>query len=119
MLWTTTPKLIRMLRKVLPPYRGPSLTLYRGHGAFNHQHRTYGLSWSADSAVAAGFARGKWRTWEGGSVVVQSAVPARAIIAQVPDDYEEQEFLVDHRDLGAVSVLQTLSQISPEEHSEC
>ena len=72
------------LRALLPPYRGPSLRLWRGEIASNRRSRRYGLAWSRHSAIADGFARGIMRTCEGGSVVLETNAPIGAIICSMP-----------------------------------
>jgi hypothetical protein len=73
-----------------------------------------GLSWTANIDVARGFAGGIWRTFKGGSVIVTTMAPSGAIIS-VPgardDHYEEEEYLVDRRNLK-VDVVERLSQIT-------
>jgi hypothetical protein len=100
---------------VLPPYKGPAITLYRGDGARNRQRRTYGLSWTSNPDVAEAFAKGLYRNSMGGSVILQADVPAEAIICHVAADadhdrYDEAEYLVDRRRLGRVKVIERLAQ---------
>lgn len=109
-------ELIDALRVMLPPYRGPSLTLYRGDGAWNRRRRTYGLSWTTSVEVARGFAAGIWRNTEGGSVVVRCDAPAEAIICAPSLEgsrYDEAEFLVDRRRLGRVRLVERYSACRP------
>lgn len=104
------------LRRLLPPYRGPDLVLFRGDSAWNRQRRTYGLSWSREEGVADDFARSSWRTIQGGSVLLRAVVPADAIICTVPsanDRYGEKEVLVDRRGLGRVTALRRYTELSP------
>jgi hypothetical protein len=108
--------LIRALRVVLPPYRGPTVTLFRGDGARNCRRRTYGLSWTSELAVAEDFANREWRTTEGGSVVLETLAPPDAILCAPglhDDRYGENEYLIDRRRLGRVTVLQRFPQLSP------
>jgi hypothetical protein len=113
--------LMKALRVLLPPYRGPDLTLWRGDSFFNRRCRTYGLSWTASKDIAVGFARAQWRTFEGGSVVLETVAPASAIICAphlLNNDYEEDEYLVDRRLLNQVTVVERLGQMSPDEIGE-
>lgn len=110
--------LIAGLRVLLPPYTGPAVTLYRGDSLYNRHHRTYGLSWSARRAVAESFARGIWRTFTGGSVLVQTSAPATAIVCRVgraSDNHQEAEYIVDRRRLEGVKAIARYPQISPDE----
>lgn len=104
--------LICVLRVLLPPYRGPAMTLFRGDGALARKHRTYGASWTSDRAVAESHAAGLWRQSTGGSVLLQTVAPPDAIIcavSSVEDRYGETEYLVDRRRLGPVTVLRRFS----------
>jgi hypothetical protein len=102
--------MIRALRVLLPPYRGPAVTLFRGDSFSNRCRRTYGLSWTSERAVAEDFANGDLRAdIGGGSVLLQTLAPADAIICaphRLDNRYGENEYLVDRRRLGCVTVLQ-------------
>lgn len=108
------------LRAMLPPYTGPAITLYRGESARNRQRRTYGLSWSATVEVARTFtATGKYRTYAGGSVLLETLAPTEAIICAPVihnDRYGEQEYLVDRRRLRSVRVLERYRQLTHDEY---
>ncbi len=115
--------LLDALRNLLPRYAGPALTLYRGDSAFNRRRRTYGMAWSENAETADSFARGVWRTFQGGSVLLQVEARSEAIIcapALLGDDYGEGEFILDRRRLRCVRVLRRHSQISfAERAAEC
>ena len=92
--------LIKLLRVLLPKYRGPAMTLFRGETMWNRRHRTYGMSWSTDVEVASHFANGMHRTCQGGSVVLKTRAPAEAIICAsklVDNRFEVHEILVGRR----------------------
>jgi hypothetical protein len=101
------------LRRLLPEYRGPDLTLFRGDSAWNRRRRTYGMAWSRREGVADSFAMGGWRNFcTEGSVLLRATVPAAAIIATIPrrrDAYDEAEVLVDRRRLARVEVVRRYS----------
>jgi hypothetical protein len=109
--------LVKALRVLLPAYTGPRLTLYRGDRAWNPRQRTYGLSWSASQAVAERYADSAfWRSWRGGSVLLQADVPPEAIIcapALLANGYGEEEYVVDRRHLRSVAVLRRYEQRPP------
>ena len=100
---------VDVLRCLLPPYKGPGLTLYRGDSAFNRRRRTYGMSWSASRSVAADFAQRNRRLYSDGSVLLEAEAPPDAIVfapALHVNDYAEDEYVVDRRRLRNVRVLE-------------
>lgn len=100
--------LMRLLSLLLPRYQGGPLTLFRGEGAPNRRHRTYGMSWTTDRKVAEYFAETHRHHYIGGSVLLETDAPPDAIICaphQLGDDYAEAEYIIDRRRLGAVRVL--------------
>lgn len=99
--------LIADLRVLLPPYRGGAKVLYRGQGALARR-RNYGLSWTASRAVAEGHAKGLWRHYQGGSVLLKTLAQPDAIISRIPGDedrYGEIEYLVDRRLIHRVTIV--------------
>ena len=96
------------LRVLLPPYTGPAVPLFRGEGAWNRRHRSYGMSWSANVGVADYFASRGRSNYQGGTVLLQAEVPPEAIVcapARLANGYAEDEFIVDRRRLRRVDVL--------------
>jgi hypothetical protein len=69
---------LKLMRVLLPKYKGPGMVLFRGETFGNRRRRTYGLSWTAE--LAKSFANGIMRTHQGGSVVLKTHAPAEAII---------------------------------------
>ena len=108
--------LTKALVKPLPPYQGPPVRLYRGETKWNRRRRTYGLSWTSQREVAVAHARGILQTYDGGSVVLQTDAPAKAIICAPAHHgrhqarYHEREYLVDRRQLREIKVLSRFAQ---------
>ena len=71
------PALCNALRVLLPAYRGRSVRLFRGAGAYERRHRISGLCWSADRAGADRFARER-QVMDGGSVLLETIAPDAA-----------------------------------------
>lgn len=96
-------KLIKTLRKLMPPYEGNGvMTLYRSETILNRNKHTYGISWSAQPGLAKSMVKE-----EEPRILLKASVPASAIITFVPgkeDRYRENEFLVDRRYLPANAV---------------
>ena len=96
------------LRNLLEPYKGPPMTLYRGEIAAKHDKGNYGISWTTDIKAARMFARGLNCLEPAGGVLLESLVPAEAIISP-PSEHsrflQEDEFLVNARGLDEVRVL--------------
>jgi hypothetical protein len=103
--------LLDALWKLLPPYKGPAMTLYRGELFANRQYRTYGMSWTKYRDMGEGYA--KLRSCPGGSVLLETIAEPGAIICACPrsEDKGEGEFVVDRRRLGKVRVLERFSQL--------
>ena len=100
--------LVDGLRKLLPPYEGPTVTLFRGESAWNRRRRTYGLSWTTDLVIAEAFATDRASRYEGGAVLLQAEAAPAAVIC-VPTHFgienAEAEYLIDRRLLSCVNVL--------------
>jgi hypothetical protein len=76
--------LMKMLRVLLPPYRGPAMRLFRGTGSSERRRRTYGFSWTTDPAIAELFAApGRHYPPDAGTVVLETLAPSKAIIAAI------------------------------------
>jgi hypothetical protein len=108
--------LIEALRKLLPPYGGSDMTLYRGECMPNRKRRTYGPSWTSSKNVARDFAEIFHRCSDGGAVLLKARVPKVNIIAKLNKGYDplqEREYLVDRRNLKDVYVLKTFPQVDP------
>jgi hypothetical protein len=106
------------LRSLLPRYRGLALILFRGDSMCNRRRRTYGASWTESIEVAQQYAEGIWRTFKGGSVLLETRAPPEAVIcapAMFDDRYAEREYIVDRRRLSAVKVVQRFSQLDLKE----
>ena len=74
--WGTTGRCWPACRCCCRAMRGRRRAVPRG-SLWNGRRRSYGLSWSADEAVADAFARGLWRTVKGGSAVLRRSAAER------------------------------------------
>ncbi|UYK67324.1 hypothetical protein NG831_03775 [Xanthomonas sacchari] len=72
--------LVQFLRKILPPYRGAAVVLFRGESRARFLAGNFGLSWSKNQAVAEMFAVGLNSI--GGGLVLRAAFSPEAIIAE-------------------------------------
>lgn len=72
--------LVQFLRKVLPPYSGAPLVLFRGESRERFLAGRIGLSWSTDQGVAEMFAGGLNSV--GGGLVLRAAFDQGGIIAE-------------------------------------
>lgn len=97
------------LRNLLPPYTGSELTLYRGEQCARFETEQHGFNWTPVRSVAERFACGLCSLYEGGGVLLQSTIPAAAIIA-APGHHslylDEHEYVVDPSQLADVVELQ-------------
>ena len=100
------------LWNLVASYDGPSMTLYRGELAAQHEMGIYGISWTTDIEVGRMFAGGRNCEPPDGGVVVESLVPAEAIIS-LPSRHskylQEYEVIVDPRGLNEVRALERFS----------
>jgi hypothetical protein len=116
---------VAVARKLLTPYCGPPVRLFRGTHRQERQFHRYGLSWSADRVVAECFAE---PIHGADGIVLETLAPPQAIIHQMTyprpitdperaetlrqfpdvhfDEYhDEREYLVDRKFLNAVIVV--------------
>jgi hypothetical protein len=102
--------LLDALWKLLPPYEGPRITLYRGELFANRRRRSYGMSWTKYRDMGEGYAK-RDCYGSGGSVLLETIAEPGAIICACPrsEDKGEGEFVVDRRRLGKVRVLERFS----------
>ncbi|TBH09917.1 hypothetical protein [Rhizobium leguminosarum] len=101
------------LRKILPPYSGGDMTLYRGEGFENRCKRAYGLCWTSEEPVARYFAKDRASDYPAGTVLLRAEVPKASIVASIHDldpENGEFEYLVDRRFLkpAMIRVLERL-----------
>ena len=101
------PAVLAMLRVWLPPYAGPSLTLYRGENIDRMEAGRIGIAWTDEIETARTFAQGLNALGAGGALV-QATAPASAIVAG-PSKHSrylgESEFTIDPQQLGPVKLL--------------
>ena len=105
------------LRLLVPPYKGPSMRLYRGDAAWTYRNRKYGLNWTPDRDVAASHAY-TWQLHPGGGILLQADAPSRAIISApfLLEDApalakSEAQYIVDRRRLRNVRVIQKFASV--------
>ncbi|ATS52144.1 conserved hypothetical protein [Xanthomonas citri pv. fuscans] len=98
--------LAQFLRKVLPPYSGASLVLFRGESRERFSAGKVGLSWSKDRAIAELFARGLNSI--GGGLVLRAAFCPEGIIA-APNAHSfylgEHQYTVDPSAADRIEVV--------------
>ena len=70
--------------------------------------------------TARDFALAHSQHYQGGSVLLRTRAPAAAIICDtghINNRHGEDEYIVDRRQLGAVTVLERFAQMSPNEYA--
>jgi hypothetical protein len=91
--------IIRAFRRVLAPYDGGPLTLYRGERASELKAGRVGLNWSSGIKTASMFASGLCRCDGEEGVLLTATAPPSAIIARPNYDNhkstEEMEYIVE------------------------
>ena len=94
----------RVARVLLPPYRGPTLRLFRAATRLERRRRAYGLSWTSNFTAAERLAENRR------GVVLETIAAPEAVIAKIiygPDlaNYRgESEYVVDRRRLSRVTI---------------
>ena len=98
----------RILRRILPPYEGHPLTVYRGEQAARAERGEVGFNWAADRKVAEMFASGLCTLCPGGGVLLQAMAPVEALISG-PSAHSahlgENELVVDPSRLNGITTL--------------
>jgi hypothetical protein len=107
--------IVRALRRVLPKYQGPAITVYRGQFCYLHNEGSIGVSWTSDIDVARGFADNETsRSWEDGTVLLKAIAPPEAIICDMKpygDYYGEDEYLIDPARLPSIEVIERFAHM--------
>ena len=89
--------LVRLLRHLLPPYKGGVQTLFRGENLDRWKRGAVGFAWTPDTSVARMFGRGLNANWFGG-VLLKCTFNSAAIICG-PNSHSrrlgENQFTVD------------------------
>ncbi len=90
-------------RRLLPPYTGPDLTLYRGEVEVRHEKGAYGISWTPHWSKASAFAHGRWMEEGLAGVVLKVEASANMIVVEANAHSEfalgldEDEYILDPR----------------------
>jgi hypothetical protein len=74
--------LYRVLRVLMPGYKGGALRLFRGASAGERRRAVYSVSWTSNLSAAEDFAE-SYRVFPGGSVVLETVAQSEAIILAV------------------------------------
>lgn len=100
--------LMRLLRKMLPPYKGEGIELFRGENLDRWKSGAIGLAWTMNIDTARMFAGGLNAVCSGG-VLLRAHVEPAAIISG-PNTHSgylgEAQFTVDPNSLRHVSALE-------------
>jgi hypothetical protein len=103
------PIFVDALRRFVPPYLGPAVTLYRGELHSRHLVAVYGMAWTSNLNVAEMFARRRADLGACGVVLQIDARPEEIVCVRPAhsDHLGEDEYIVDPRLIHGVEVLQT------------
>ena len=106
--------LVELLRLVLPPYIGPSRTLFRGENLDRWTSRKIGLCWSEKIHVAQMFGSGLNATGAGG-VLLRCYASNKAIIAG-PSDHSrylgESEYTLDLSHVTEIDMIESYPSLA-------
>jgi hypothetical protein len=109
--------LVRLLRHLLPPYSGESLTLYRGENLTRWERGSVGLAWTETIDVARMFGRGLNAANSGG-VLLRGTFDPTAIISSTDAHSSylgEAEVTVDPFSGADIVVLETFPPCDPQQ----
>ena len=104
------------LRRHLPPYRGPGMTLYRGQLESRNLAGVYGIAWTSRRRVARDFAARQASLEQQQSVVLRiDAEPGRIVAPPTEGSLwmDEHEYIIDPRGIQAVVVATIPAQSNP------
>lgn len=100
--------LVRLLRRLLPPYEGESIELFRGENRNRWEKNILGLAWTANADTARMFGRGLNAVGAGG-VLLTACFGPEAIISG-PNAHStylgEKQFTVDPFTQTAISAVE-------------
>lgn len=89
--------LVRLLRHLLPPYKGETIELFRGENRRRWQNKVVGLAWTASADTARMFGRGL-NAIDTGGVLLKAFFEPEAIISG-PNSHSnylgENQFTID------------------------
>lgn len=103
----------KLLRRLLPPYTGEDIQLFRGENSNRYRQDQIGFCWTPKREVAEMFASGLNAMVGDGGVLLSSVVKGPAIIAG-PNSHSrwlgEEEYWVSPAELERVVVVGTFSR---------
>lgn len=106
--------LVRLLRRLLPPYEGESIELFRGENRSRWESKIIGFSWTANVDTARMFGRGL-NAVDVGGVLLRARFESRAIISG-PNAHSnylgEGQFTVDPFAGTVISVVESYPAIT-------
>lgn len=106
-------ELVRLLRHMLPPYKGVAIELFRGENKSRWESGTIGPAWTSNAEIARDFASGLNAVFTGG-VLLKAKFEPLAIISG-PNAHSkylgEDQFTVDSLFLPTVSVVETFPPV--------
>lgn len=101
--------LVRLLRHILPPYEGGTITLFRGESIERWEAGTFGLAWTSNVEVAKMFGGGLNSVPSGG-VVLTGCFEPKAIITG-PNAHSkylgEEQYTIDPYLAANIVVVET------------
>ncbi|MCG7388312.1 hypothetical protein [Pantoea sp. ACRSB] len=96
-----------LLSKLMPPYSGEGMTVFRGENEIRFKSGLIGFCWTANREIAERFARGL-NACKGNGLLLEAYAPSNAIFS-VPNEHsrylEEDEVTVNPRKLINLQII--------------
>ena len=96
-----------VLKHLLPPYKGPGLTLYRGQSKAHYDEHWYGFSWTPKLESARNYSA--WHRKDGCHGVVLRIDATPEMIVAAPNEHSsgigDYEYVLDPKLLKGISVV--------------
>ena len=96
-----------LLRKLLPPYQGEEITLYRGENIKDYRKNRIGFCWNSDLKIAKRFSTRN--AYNNSKLILSGRFDKDSIITKIhsQDDYmDESEYIIDPFKITNITIIE-------------